>query len=263
VSNSTGSSADWQITAAVTYDSTDFTAPSFLVTTGAMAEGYSAASGQSPAYFYYVPEGGYAPNGNILMHSDSVMGDWAFSYDAMDRLATAAQLASTATSTQFAGVNGSWSYDSYGNRTAQTFSNGAYSNWATYNSANNRIATAKSAVAGYVYDASGNTLNDGNNKYWYDAEGQLCAVQSLAVTGLPITQYIYDGMGARIGKGTLSAAPPNSTSLCAPPLGSGFTLTTRMGRANFYHCKDVQRFSSAILSATYLSSMAGIAVFMR
>jgi len=81
--------------------------------------------------------------------------------------------------------------DSYGNRTAQTFSNSVVSNWVNYNPANNRITTATSAVAGYVYDASGNTLYDGNNEYWYDgvpvdrssltgrdAEGQLCAVQS-------------------------------------------------------------------------------------
>jgi RHS repeat-associated protein len=52
-------------------------------------------------------------------------------------------------------------------------------------------------------------------------------VQSQAVAGLPITQYVYDAEGARIGKGTLSAAPANSTSLCAPPLSSGFTITAR------------------------------------
>jgi RHS repeat-associated protein len=113
------------------------------------------------------------------------------------------------------------------------------------------------------YDASGNTLNDGNNKYWYDAEGQLCAVQSLAVTGLPITQYIYDGMGARIGKGTLSAAPSNSTSLCAPPLGSGFTLTARylvdqggdqvteLSEQSGEVWKHSNVFSAARLTATY------------
>jgi hypothetical protein len=94
--------------------------------------------------------------------------------------------------------------DSYGNRTAQTFSNSVVSNWVNYNPANNRITTATSAVTGYVYDgvpvdwssstgwdASGNTLYDGNNEYWYvgvpvnrssltgrDAEGRLCAVQN-------------------------------------------------------------------------------------
>ena len=104
-----------------------------------------------------------------------------------------------------------------------------YSNYANYNPANNRITTATSAVAGYVYDASGNTLNDGNNEYWYDAEGQLCAVAPVNANGYPIapyTSYIYDAEGARIGKGTLStplaqytiiSANLASSPLCAPP----------------------------------------------
>jgi hypothetical protein len=175
------------------------------------------------------------------------MGDWQFSYDSQDRLTAAA--AGTLAPSAFQNQNAAWSYDSYGNRTAQTFSNGAYSNWANYNPANNRITTATSALGGYVYDASGNTLYDGNNEYWYDgvpvnrssltgrdAEGQLCAVQNQAVTGSPITQYVYDGEGARIAKGTLNAPPapytPISANLassptCAPPFSSGFTLTTR------------------------------------
>jgi hypothetical protein len=63
--------------------------------------------------------------------------------------------------------------------------------WANYNPANKRIATASSAPGGFVYDASGNTLNDGNNEYWYDAEGLLCAVQSLRYTGAPVTQNAF------------------------------------------------------------------------
>ena len=211
-------------------------------------------------YLYMVPQGGYAPNGNILVHSDSVMGDWQFGYDAMDRLTATAQIAATPASQQFAGISGSWSYDSFGNRTAQTFTNGANSNWATYNSAN-RITTASTAVAGYVYDNSGNTLYDGNNRYWYDAEGQLCAAQSLAITGLPVIQYVYDAEGARIAKGTLSATPPSYTATCAPPLGVGFTLTTRYlvglggdqvteidGAGSWRHTNV---FSAARLTATY------------
>jgi len=83
-----------------------------------------------------------------------------------------------------------------------------YSHWANYNPANNRITTASSAMGGYVYygipvdrssstgwDASGNTLFDGYNEYWYDAEG------------------------ARIAKDTLSAPSASSapTLPAAPP----------------------------------------------
>jgi RHS repeat-associated protein len=203
---------------------------SFTAVSPAMTGGAAAQSGSGTIYSYQIPSGGYAPNGNILAHSDSVMGNWNFTYDMVDRLTTAAAGASAPTPTAFQNQTAAWSYDSYGNRTAQTFSNGLYSNYANYNPANNRITTATSAVAGYVYDASGNTLYDGNHEYWYDAEGQLCAVAPINAYGYPIapyTAYIYDAEGARIGKGTLSAAPPNSTSLCATPLSSGFTLSAR------------------------------------
>ena len=86
-------------------------------------------------------------------------------------------------------------------------------------------------------------------------------MQNKAVPGLPITQYVYDAEGARIGKGTLSAAPPNSTSLCAPPLSSGFTLSARYlvdqggdqvteinGAGQWQHSNV---FSAARLTATY------------
>jgi RHS repeat-associated protein len=198
-----------------------YTDPSFVAGAEDMTGGTSAQASQYGTIYSY--EAGYAPNGNILVHSDSVMGTWNFSYDAMDRLATA--VAGPSAPSAFRNQSAAWSYDSFGNRTAQTFSGGSYSNWANYNPANNRIATASTAPGGYVYDASGNTLNDGNNKYWYDAEGQLCAQQN-QVSGI-VTQYVYDAEGARIAKTNLSAAPPNSTSLCAQPLSSGYTLTAR------------------------------------
>jgi RHS repeat-associated protein len=153
------------------------------------------------------------------------MGTWNFNYDAVDRLTTAS--AGSNAPTAFQNQNATWSYDSYGNRTAQSFTNGANSNWAYYNSANNRITSASTAPGGFLPDASGNTLYDGTNRYWYDAEGRICAVQNQAVGGLSVTQYVYDAEGARIGKGTLSAAPSSYTATCAPPLGSGFTLTAR------------------------------------
>ncbi|MDE3063453.1 MAG: hypothetical protein KGJ51_10380 [Acidobacteriota bacterium] len=31
-----------------------------------------------------------------------------------------------------------------------------------------------------------------NNRYWYDAEGQLCAVQSVRYGTGPVMQYLYD-----------------------------------------------------------------------
>jgi hypothetical protein len=190
-------------------------------------------------YYYYVPNGGYAPNGNILAHSDMVMGDWIFTYDAVDRLSSAIQAASAATSTQYAGKVGCWTYDAYGNRLMEAFSTAACNNnstpqvLTTYNSANNQVVNSTvspntiTGVGTFVYDASGNTLYDGNNRYWYDAEGQLCAVQNQRSSGAPVIQYVYDAEGARIAKGTLAAAPSSYTATCAPPLGTGFTLNSR------------------------------------
>jgi RHS repeat-associated protein len=166
------------------------------------------------------------------------MGDWLFSYDAVDRLTAAS--ASLNAPAGFKVQTAAWSYDSYGNRTAQSFANGVSSVTVSYNSANNRINTVSGIVPSYVYDASGNTLFDGRNEYWYDAEGQLCAVASANAYGVPvapITGYLYDAVGARIGKVALAAPPASSTSLCAPPsvaalnapgvAASGVTVTAR------------------------------------
>ena len=162
------------------------------------------------------------------------MGTWNFTYDAVDRLTTAQNSAATAIAPQYANKIGCWSYDSYGNRTMEAVSSTACNAnptpqiWATYNPANNRITADTNRTSNFGYDASGNTQNDGINNYWYDAEGQLCAVQ-LAIGGT-ITQYIYDAEGARIGKGTLSTAPAMGT-LCAPLGASGSGLTSGQGFA--------------------------------
>jgi RHS repeat-associated protein len=268
-STGTGAGVDYAVSVSIadtqtaTYPSL-FPSASFTASASSMTGGTAAQSGNGTIYSYLIPQGGYAPNGNILAHTDSVMGTWNFSYDAVDRLTSAT--AGSNAPTVFRGQSAAWSYDSYGNRTAQTFSNSVVSNWVNYNPANNRITTATSAVTGYVYDASGNTLYDGNNEYWYDAEGQLCAVQSQALPGLPITQYVYDAEGARIAKGTLSAAPSNSTSLCAPPLSSGFTLSARylvdqggdqvteLSEQSGEVWKHSNVFSTARLTATYDTS---------
>jgi len=100
--------------------------------------------------------------------------------------------------------------------------------------------------------------------------------QSQALHGLPITQYDYDRIpvdrssstgsdaeGAHIPKITISALLSNSTSLCAPPLSSRFTLTARylvdLGGDQVTelseHSGEVWKhsnvFSAARLAATY------------
>ena len=237
VSSATGTSTDYTVTTAVTYDTTDFSKPSFMATAFTMQDGGAADVSDGMIYYYYVPNGGYAPNGNILAHSDMIMGDWIFTYDAVDRLTSA--VPSYTTQSQYSGKIGCWTHDAYGNRTMEAFSTAACNAnptpqvLTTYNAANSQVVNSTvspntvSGVGTFIYDASGNTLYDGNNRYWYDAEGQLCAAQSQRSTGAPVIQYVYDAEGARIGKGTLTAAPSSYTATCAPPLGSGFTLTNR------------------------------------
>jgi len=182
-----------------------------------------------------VQHDGYAPNGNIVQHVNSIMGTWSFSYDAVDRLMTATPGAGVPS--RYAGMLGCWGYDTYGNRTLEAFSTGACNNnptpqvLSTYNTANNRIINSTfspntiQGVGTFGYDASGNTNYDGKNSYWYDAEGQLCAVQT---AGGAKIQYVYDAEGARIAQGTLTAVP-GTYATCAPLSASGSNLTSSAG----------------------------------
>jgi RHS repeat-associated protein len=238
VSSATGSSTDYTVSTSVAYDSVDFTQPSFMALAFAMQDGLAADSTDGLIYYYFVPNGGYAPNGNILAHSDKITGDWIYGYDAADRLTS--EIAAGNNPSNYLGKIGCWTYDTYGNRTLEAFSSVACGNnptpqvSTTYNTTNNRIVNSTfspntvSGVGTFQYDASGNTIYDGKTRYWYDAEGQLCAV--LTGSGAMI-QYVYDAEGARIAQGTLQSVPSSYTATCAPPapnsIGSG--LTSGMG----------------------------------
>jgi RHS repeat-associated protein len=230
VSSATGSSTDYTVSTSVTYDSTDFTQPSYMALAFAMQDGLASDSTDGLIYYYFVPNGGYAPNGNIVAHSDMITGDWIYAYDAVDRLTSA--VAAGNNPSAYTGKIGCWTYDTYGNRKMEAFSSVACASNptpqinASYNTANNHITTAGGAT--FTYDAAGNTLYDGRNNYWYDAEGQLCAVKT--VSGAMI-QYVYDAEGARVGQGTLTSVPGTSTATCAPPAPNSTAsgLTSSMG----------------------------------
>jgi RHS repeat-associated protein len=76
--------------------------------------------------------------------------------------------------------------------------------------------------SGYTYDAAGDITDDGQNAYLYDGAGRICAVKNLN-SGV-MTQYIYDGEGNRVAKGTLSSWP---AACQAPTTGNGFTLSVQ------------------------------------
>ena len=156
-------------------------------------------------YNYTVPTGGYAPNGNLLGVSDSVTGNWNYTYDNLNRLLSAQGGSNLQGLAPYGTGLLQFSYDSFGNfqgqtltgnssatvtQVAYTFQGQSLQNGVPLSGAyNNR-------VNGYNYDAAGNQLNEpgfGLTSYVYDAEGRV-------TTASGATQYLYDAEGHRVGK---------------------------------------------------------------
>lgn len=163
----------------------------------------------------------YDAVGNVTQYQDSIMGTWSFGYDSLNRLATG-----TPSSGPYNGQLACWSYDSFGNRTAQTFQTSACPTPETsvpatvsYNANNQVTWVQNSAPTGFSYDPSGNVTGDNLNQYLYDADGRICAVNSTPIHGLSaMTGYIYDAEGNRVAKGTI-------TTMICDPTTNGFQLT--------------------------------------
>ena len=182
----------------MTYDDADFAAPSFSATDNGMSNGVNSSGA---LYSYYMPlTGGYSANGNLLTSVDSVMGQWNYTYDNLNRLinATAPVSQPAGANAYFAGVQSGWAYDAFGNRLSET--QGAIpgasptasmptSSTATFTPASNQLATS-SLASGITYDAAGDVTYDGTNSYLYDAEGRICAVQGPTGSGSPLTGYL-------------------------------------------------------------------------
>jgi YD repeat-containing protein len=125
-------------------------------------------------------------NGQMVSISDTVESGRtvAYTYDALHRLKTAV----TSGSAGYPQWGLSWSYDRYGNRTAQSVTAGSGpSNSVTIDAATNRISGAP-----YAYDANGNLIQDGLNALTYDAENRVVAAAGAT--------YSYDGAGLRVKK---------------------------------------------------------------
>jgi RHS repeat-associated protein len=137
-------------------------------------------------YFYQqdstnCPTGAAANNGQIQCINDLVDSgrNAAYTYDTLGRLAGAF----TQGSASYPLWNLAFTYDRYGNRTAQN------STTVTINPATNQISTLS-------YDASGNMLNDGINALAYDAAGRMVtSTQASAVS-----TYSYDCKNLRVQK---------------------------------------------------------------
>jgi len=166
----------------------------------------------------HIYSAGYDAHGNLAQIEDSVLGSWTYGYDTLNRLIKATG------GGPYYGQYGCWAYDGFGNRDAEVFQTGVCPSpetsvpaTARYNG-NNQVTwtSVNGAVNGFSYDDAGNVLNDNLNKYWYDPEGRLCAVQDL-ITG-SITGYVYGAEGQRVAKVSL-------TSLECPISASSFAVT--------------------------------------
>ena len=170
-------------------------------------------------------QGGYDRNSNLLTAVDSVMGQWNYTYDNLNRLTTA-QASALPAGLTLPGSYGCWSFDPFGNRTAEAWQNTAcptpassLAPTATYNSGNQLSWTSVNAAGSNVtYDPAGNMTYDGRNSYLYDAEGRV-AVQEVVNGTNFLTGYIYDAGGTRVAKGSLQSLSCNFSS-------NGFTTNT-------------------------------------
>jgi RHS repeat-associated protein len=129
----------------------------------------------------------YDDNGNIRTITDNVdpAKNKAFTYDALDRLATAAG--------PFGNIT--WTYDGVGNR--QTENGNTYA----YFSNTNRLASVNGTVFGY--DNNGNTTSNGLWLYTYNQNQRMIQADD----GTTVAHYTYNGSGQRVKKnvsGTLT-----------------------------------------------------------
>jgi hypothetical protein len=128
---------------------------------------------------------GYDSNGNVSQYDDSIAGNWAYTYDAFNRLGS-----STCTLNCPGSGNSeayTYSYDQFGNRWKQHYTAGAGLEVDYSFNGNNQNTTS-----GFVYAAAGNLTSDGScTPCWtYGDSNEL-----LNGNG---SSYTYDGLGNRV-----------------------------------------------------------------
>jgi hypothetical protein len=105
-----------------------------------------------------------------------------YGYDEFNRLSTR-----TTTGTV---LNYSYTYDRWGNRTAQTITAGGSGPQTSVlvNDSTNQISSS-----GFSYDAAGNMTNDSSHSYTFDADGNITAVD-----GGSTASYVYNTLNQRV-----------------------------------------------------------------
>ena len=126
-----------------------------------------------------------ADNGNITWTTGTGQQSFyrTYTYDSLNRLYT---MADSDPSQVCKGL--SWTYDPWGNRTAQSVTAGACGTFSVGVSMNNQFVGSP-----YQYDAAGNMIHDASHSYSYDAEGHITKVD-----GGSTATYVYDVNSRRI-----------------------------------------------------------------
>lgn len=124
-----------------------------------------------------------------------------YTYDPLYRLSTAA----TSGSTQYPAWGLSWTYDRYGNRTAQSIFSGCTGLTCPTNTLSVSATTNRITDTWAGYDANGNMTNDGSNTLSYDAENHM--------VGAAGSSYVIDGSGLRIRKCAPNCTSPTSNTV--------------------------------------------------
>jgi len=192
-------------------------------------------SNPQPVYSYTVSN--YDSAGNLAGYVDSstnpatgvtnpIMGNWSFTYDPLNRL-----VSGTASTGTYTGENMCWTYDTFGNRTAQSQQTGVCSTLSSSTfvySASNQVSgvippgSTQPSPSPYTYDQAGDVTIDvgAGNQYLYDGDGRICAVASPnPLGGTTLTGYLYDAEGTRVAKG-------NIAEWSCDPATSGLTGST-------------------------------------
>ena len=245
-----GAASNYAYGVAQSYDTADFSHPSFTATpaNGNLAGGADASTGSGASqvvYGYSILQAdgitsGYAANGNLLAYTDAVNGvlrNWTFGYDSLNRLTSG----STSTALPDGFTFYCWAYDSFGNRLAQAEATQQFSDpackqpaTATYTTtqvvydASNHMTTLN-GVGVPAPDAAGNTTDDGTHQFLYDPEGRICAEGSTAASITSMVQYLYDAEGRRVLREALRRSPATA------PRTASISLTSTclaIGRAD-------------------------------
>jgi RHS repeat-associated protein len=135
-----------------------------------------------------------ANNGNVTSLNSTATQIFmrSYTYDSLNRLWT---MSSPADASGCYGL--AWTYDRYGNRTAQNATSGNCLQPQTPVSPNNNNRLQPP----YQYDASGNMTADASHTYFYDAESRLIQVGgTLGNCSTATACYVYDAEGQRLEK---------------------------------------------------------------